>query len=50
MDVQIKTKNIRLTDSLEEYIQRRLQKLDKVNENVIDAKLEVRYRAQSIRR
>ncbi len=42
MDVQIKTKNIRLTDSLEEYIQRRLQKLDKVNENVIDAKLEVR--------
>ncbi len=42
MDVQIKTKNIRLTDSLEEYIQGRLQKLDKVNENVIDAKLEVR--------
>ncbi len=42
MDVQIKTKNIRLTDSLEEYIQRRLQKLDKVNERVIDAKLEVR--------
>ncbi len=42
MDVQIKTKNIRLTDSLEEYIQRRLQKLEKVNERVIDAKLEVR--------
>ena len=42
MDVQIKTKNIRLTESLDEYIQRRLQKLDKVNENVIDAKLELR--------
>ncbi len=42
MDVQIKTKNIRLTDSLEEYIERRLQKLEKVNERVIDAKLEVR--------
>lgn len=42
MDVQIKTKNIRLTDSLDEYIQRRLQKLEKVNELVVDAKLEVR--------
>lgn len=42
MEVQIKTKNIRLTDSLNEYIQRRLQKLEKVNERVVDAKLEVR--------
>jgi putative sigma-54 modulation protein len=42
MEVQIKTKNIRLTDPLQEYIQRRLQKLEKVNERVIDATLEVR--------
>ncbi len=42
MDVQIKTKNVRLTDALEEYIQRKLQKLQKVNELVVDAKLEVR--------
>lgn len=42
MDVQIKTKNLRLTDPLEDYIQRRLQKLEKVNERVIDAKLEIR--------
>jgi len=42
MDVQIKTKNIRLTDQLESYIQRKYQKLEKVNVRVIDAKLEVR--------
>jgi ribosome hibernation promoting factor len=42
MEVQIKTKNVRLTEPLQEYIQRRLQKLEKVNERVIDAKLEVR--------
>ncbi len=42
MDVQIKTKNIRLTDALETYIQRKYQKLEKVNVRVIDAKLEVR--------
>jgi putative sigma-54 modulation protein len=42
MDVQIKTKNIRLTDALESYIQRKYQKLEKVNVRVIDAKLEVR--------
>ncbi|HVX29763.1 MAG TPA: ribosome-associated translation inhibitor RaiA [Nitrolancea sp.] len=42
MDVQIKTKNIRLTDDLESYIQRKYLKLEKVNVRVIDAKLEVR--------
>lgn len=42
MDVQIKTKNIRLTDALETYIQRKYQKLEKVNVRVIDAKIEVR--------
>ncbi|HEX7101841.1 MAG TPA: ribosome-associated translation inhibitor RaiA [Nitrolancea sp.] len=42
MDVQIKTKNIRLTDALETYIQRKYQKLEKVNVRVVDAKLEVR--------
>lgn len=42
MDVHVKTKNIRLTDALETYIQRKYQKLEKVNVRVIDAKLEVR--------
>jgi len=42
MDVQIKTKNIRLTDSLESYIQRKYQKLEKVDVRVVDAKLEIR--------
>jgi putative sigma-54 modulation protein len=42
VDVQIKTKNIRLTDGLREYIQKQLAKLDRINERVIDAKLELR--------
>jgi putative sigma-54 modulation protein len=42
MDVQIKTRNIRLTDSLESYIQRKYQKLEKVDVRVLDAKLEIR--------
>lgn len=42
MDVQIKTRGVRLTDGLHEYIERRLAKLDRVNENVVDAKLELR--------
>lgn len=41
MDLQIKTKNLHLTDSLDEYIQRKYQKLEKVNVRVIDAKLEL---------
>lgn len=42
MDVQIKTKNLRLTDSLQEYIRSRVQKLDRVDQRVVDAKFEVR--------
>lgn len=42
MDVQIKTKNIRLSDGLESYIQRKYEKLEKVSVRVIDAKMEVR--------
>jgi putative sigma-54 modulation protein len=42
MEAQIKTKNVHLTEGLEDYIRRRLQKLDRVNERVVDAKMEVR--------
>ena len=41
MDVQIKTKNLRLTDSLEDYIRSRVAKLDRIEERVVDAKFEV---------
>lgn len=42
MDVQIKTKNLRLTDGLQDYIESRVRKLDRVSERVSDAKFEVR--------
>jgi putative sigma-54 modulation protein len=42
MDVQIKTHNLRLTDALEEYITRRVSKLDRVNERITEAKFELR--------
>lgn len=42
MDVLIKTKNVRLTDGLREYIEQRVAKLDRLNERIIDAKLELR--------
>lgn len=42
MDVQIKAKNLRLTDALQEYIQKRTEKLDKIDQKVVDAKFEVR--------
>ncbi|HET7035596.1 MAG TPA: ribosome-associated translation inhibitor RaiA [Thermomicrobiaceae bacterium] len=42
MDLQIKTRGIQLTPKLEEYVERRLQKLDRVSENVLEAKLELR--------
>lgn len=42
MDLQIKTRGIQLTPSLEQYVERRFQKLDRVNENVLEAKLELR--------
>lgn len=42
MDVQIKTRDLKLTDGLQEYIDARIQKLERVHEPVIDAKLELR--------
>lgn len=42
MDVQIKTKDVRLTESLEEYIGKRLRKLDRIDERIVDAKFELR--------
>ncbi len=42
VDVLIKTKNVRLTDGLREYIDKRVAKLDRLNERIIDAKLELR--------
>lgn len=42
MDVQIRTLNVKMTDGLEDYIRRRLEKLDRVNENVVDARIELR--------
>lgn len=42
MDVLIKTKNVRLTDGLQEYIDKRVAKLDRLSEQIIDAKLELR--------
>lgn len=41
MDVQIKTRNVRLTDGLQNYIQSRLQKLERVHEPVTEATLEL---------
>lgn len=42
MDVQIKAHNIRLSDDLREYIVKRVSKLDRITERVIEAKFEVR--------
>ena len=42
MDVLIKTKNVRLTDGLRDYIDKRVAKLDRLNERIIEAKLELR--------
>jgi len=42
VDVQIKSRNLRLTDALQEYIQTRLQRLDKIDQKVTDAKFEIR--------
>lgn len=42
MDVQIKARNLRLTDALQEYIESRLQRLDKIDQKVTDAKFEIR--------
>lgn len=42
MDVQIKTHNLKLNDATREYIEKRVGKLDKVNERITDAKFELR--------
>ena len=42
MDLQIKAHNIRLSDDLREYIEKRVSKLDRVNERIIEAKFELR--------
>lgn len=45
MDIQIKTHNLKLNDDTREYIEKRVAKLDKVNERIVDAKFEVRREA-----
>lgn len=42
MDVQINTKNVRLTDHLQDYIESRVGKLDSVSERTTDVKFELR--------
>ena len=42
MDVQIKSHNMRLSDDLREYIERRVNKLDRINERITEAKFEMR--------
>jgi len=42
MDVQIKSHNLRVSDDLREYIEKRVSKLDRVNERIIEAKFELR--------
>jgi putative sigma-54 modulation protein len=42
MEVQIKSHNIKLSDDLREYIQKRVSKLDRVNERITEAKFELR--------
>lgn len=41
MDVQIKTRNVRLTNGLQSYIQSRIQKLERIHEPVTEATLEL---------
>jgi len=45
VDIQIKTHNLKLNDDTREYIEKRVAKLDKVNERIVDAKFEVRREA-----
>jgi putative sigma-54 modulation protein len=42
MDVQIKTRDLKMTDGLQEYIDTKLEKLGRVQEPVVDAILELR--------
>ncbi|MCO5175524.1 MAG: ribosome-associated translation inhibitor RaiA [Thermomicrobiales bacterium] len=45
MEIQIKTHNLKLNDDTREYIEKRVAKLDKVNERIVDAKFEIRREA-----
>jgi putative sigma-54 modulation protein len=42
MDVQIKTRDLKMTDGLQEFIDTQMRKLERIEEPVIDAKLELR--------
>jgi putative sigma-54 modulation protein len=42
MEVQIKTHNLRMTDDLRQYVEKRVNKLDRVNERITEAKFELR--------
>ena len=42
MDLQIKTRNIPLTDNLRAYIEQRTDRLDRLGEDVVDATMELR--------
>lgn len=42
MDVQIKTRDLKMTDGLQEFIDTRVEKLERVQEPVIEATLELR--------
>jgi putative sigma-54 modulation protein len=43
MQVQLKAQNFKPSSELHDYVQRRASKLDRVNERVTDAKLELRH-------
>ena len=42
MDLQVKSHNFKLTDDLREYIDKRVSKLDRINERITEAKFELR--------
>ncbi len=42
MDVQIKAHHLKLTDDLRRYIEKRVSKLDRINERITEAKFELR--------
>jgi putative sigma-54 modulation protein len=42
MDITIKAHNFKLTDGLREYVEKRVAKLDRVNERITEAKFEIR--------
>jgi putative sigma-54 modulation protein len=42
VDIQIKAHNLKLTDGIREYVERRVSKLDRLNERITEAKFELR--------